>query len=330
MNGLSGETPKETQRYAPNVRVQGGTHHQNLRGGEPNTGMIALWNRDRGTAKMLIVMGFVFTFLWTMLFLSWAGIVAYNDFEQEQNAFGVQRVYAQPPLTEWTAEEWAQDMAYREAIDQASNSPSDYDEYLRLQEEYERWRSDIDIKHDERRNAREQGQREQEKLAWPQEHQQMIQDKQAEVQEAQTGLNKTYQRGSELLAEELAKKEVQAAMQQDPQFATFVGIWQSCMNSEVSNITTISFGGECTTPFIDANNRWCGIDQYDQNKCTISSRMYAILSTLSYYLDLWKDHVSNLEAELEQVKSTTFYEIHGCMTQEEGAGLCEYESSGIR
>jgi hypothetical protein len=28
MNGLSGGTPKETQRYAPNVRVQGGTHHQ--------------------------------------------------------------------------------------------------------------------------------------------------------------------------------------------------------------------------------------------------------------------------------------------------------------
>jgi exonuclease VII large subunit len=217
------------------------------------------------------------------------------------------------------------------AIDQARNSipfnSSKYDEYLRLQEEYERWRSNIDIIHEERRNAREQAQREQERQAWPQEHQQMIQEKQAEVQEAQTGLNRTYQRGSELIAEELANAQVQAAMQQDPQFATFVSIWQSCMNSELSN--TVTFGAECTTPFIDANTRWCGIEQHDQNKCTISSRMYAILSTLSYYLDQWKDRVSNLEAELEQVKSTTFHDIHGCRPFEEDQGLCDDGFEGL-
>jgi hypothetical protein len=55
MNGLSVETHKVTQRYVLDVRVQSGTHHQNLRGGEPNTGLIALWNRDRGTAKMRLL-----------------------------------------------------------------------------------------------------------------------------------------------------------------------------------------------------------------------------------------------------------------------------------
>jgi hypothetical protein len=32
MNGFRVETPKEIQRYALNVKVLGGTHHQNLKG----------------------------------------------------------------------------------------------------------------------------------------------------------------------------------------------------------------------------------------------------------------------------------------------------------
>lgn len=104
-----------------------------------------------------------------------------------------------------------------------------------------------------------QAEREQQRLAWPQQHQQAIQEMETAIQQAKIDLNTTRQGGDETIAKELGNPQVQAAQAQDPQFKTFVDIWQSCMNSLISDTTILP--GQCTTPFFDANIRWCGIDQ---------------------------------------------------------------------
>jgi hypothetical protein len=162
--------------------------------------------------------------------------------------------------------------------------------------------------------------REQERLAWPQQHQQAIQEMEAAIQQAEIELNTTRQAGNETIANELGNPQVQAAQAQDPQFKTFVDIWQSCMNSLISDTTILP--GQCTTPFFDANVRWCGIDQYDLNKCTLSSQMSVDFSELSAGLAYSQEQVTNLQAQLTELRSVMFFDANGCMWYEEEAGLC--------
>jgi hypothetical protein len=168
---------------------------------------------------------------------------------------------------------------------------------------------------EERRAEREQA-----RLAWPQQHQQAIQEMETAIQQAEIDFNATRQAGNESIAKELGNPQVQAAQAQDPQFKTFVDIWQSCMNSLMSNTTILP--GQCTTPFIDANIRWCGIDQYDSNKCTLSSQMSVDFSQLSAGLVYSLGRVTNLQAQLTELKSVTFFDVNGCIWYEKEAGLC--------
>jgi hypothetical protein len=226
------------------------------------------------------------------IFISIAAItIAVSDL-QEQNLFGIQRAYA------LGASEW-------EAIE----SIVDPKQRLEAIEAYQREMKEVQHNAAVALNEELQAEREQQIQAWPQKHQQLIRDETAEVQEAQAGLNKVYQRGSELIAEELANATVQATMQQDSQFNTFVSIWQNCMNAELSKTptTTIAtFGAECSTPFIDANSRWCGIEQYDQAKCSISSRMQLELITMRFYIGQWEQSLSDHESQLEEITSLSF------------------------
>ncbi len=162
-----------------------------------------------------------------------------------------------------TTKAYAQDTSfYGEQMNQAYE---DLQEAHRQEAEIKQRMSDANRAAAEERRA----EREQERLTWPQQHQQAIQEMETAIQQAEIDLNTTRQAGNETIAKELGNPQVQAAQAQDPQFKTFVDIWQSCMSSLISN--TAILPGQCTTPFIDANMRWCGIDQYDPNKCTLVS-----------------------------------------------------------
>jgi hypothetical protein len=191
------------------------------------------------------------------------------------------------------------------------------EEAERQLEETKRRMSEANLAAAEERRA----EREQERLAWPQQHQQDIQEMEAAIQQAGINLTTTRQTGNQTIAKQLGNPQVQAAQAQDPQFKTFVDIWQSCMNSLISNTPILP--GQCTTPFFDANMRWCGIDQYDPNKCTLSSQMSMDFSQLSAGLAYSQEQVTNLQAQLTELRSVTFFDVHGCMWYEEDAGLCD-------
>jgi hypothetical protein len=134
---------------------------------------------------------------------------------------------------------------------------------------------------------------------WEQQHQESI-------KEVETALNVTREVVNETIAEDLSNPQVQAAQAQDPQFKTFVDIWHSCMNSLLMNISSSNsdawtiLPSQCTTPFNDATNRWCGLDQYDPNKCALSSQMSVefgyLLQQLMYF-----------EARLAELRCMTQY-----------------------
>jgi hypothetical protein len=168
-----------------------------------------------------------------------------------------------------------------------------------------------------------QAEREQDRLAWPQQHQQAIQEMETALQQAEIDFNTIRQAGNETIAKELSNAQVQAAQAQDPQFKTFVDIWQSCMNSLLSLSNTTILPGQCTTPFIDANIRSCGIDQYDSNKCRLSSQMSVDFSQLSAGLVYSLERVTNLQEQLTELRSLTFFDVNGCLWYERDAGLCE-------
>jgi hypothetical protein len=106
---------------------------------------------------------------------------------------------------------------------------------------------------------------------------------------------------NETIAENLSNPQIQAAQAQDPQFKTFVDIWHSCMNSLLMNISSSNIlPSQCMTPFNDATNTWCGLDQYDPNKCALSSQMSLefgyLLQQLMYF-----------EARLAELRCITQY-----------------------
>jgi hypothetical protein len=71
----------------------------------------------------------------------------------------------------------------------------------------------------------------------------------------------------------------QTLIAQDPQFKTFTEIWVNCLNHLGYLNGTIS-EEQCNTTFDEGTNKWCGLEQYDMQKCEYASNLVRIYENI--------------------------------------------------
>jgi hypothetical protein len=71
----------------------------------------------------------------------------------------------------------------------------------------------------------------------------------------------------------------QTLIAQDPQFKTFTEIWVNCLNHLGYLNGTIS-EEQCNTTFDEGTNKWCGLEQYNIQKCEYASKLVLVYENM--------------------------------------------------
>ena len=71
----------------------------------------------------------------------------------------------------------------------------------------------------------------------------------------------------------------QTLIAQDPQFKAFTEIWVNCLNHLGYLNGTIS-EEQCNATFDEGTGKWCGLEQYDMQKCDYASNLVRIYENI--------------------------------------------------